>query len=262
MKKLFLMLCSAIVLSSCAGLTEISTPQSVALNTGNFKFVKSVNASTQATYFLSIGGMSESATADVVDKLITEADLHPNQALADIRIKTTCKYYLGFIFVRRITTASASVVEFLPATQVTSNNASYDIPQATGNDITQIVETTVVTDDVDSQDQAEPASHKPLLSRLKEKLAQSKENSSADATSEEADKDTQVQSKPVNHREMLARIREINDSLTKGTYGDLDAIQAELDKIIAWYAENGHRSVDEKMEIKKAQSLIIRQQIK
>ena len=110
MKK-FLILISVIFLSSCAGVTYISTPQTVALNQGNFKMVKTATASATAYYVLGIGGFSEEANADVVEKLIEEARLQPNQALADIRVKTTCKCYLGVVVVRTLT-ASATVVEF------------------------------------------------------------------------------------------------------------------------------------------------------
>lgn len=113
MKKILLVVTAisvTLLLSSCVGLTNISTPQTVALNQGNFKFVKSVSAETKATYVFGIGGFKDRATADVVEKLRETAQLQSNQALADIRIKTTKKIY--GIVVKRILTASASVVEF------------------------------------------------------------------------------------------------------------------------------------------------------
>ena len=112
MKKFFLMAVAAILLCSCGGLTEISTPNSVALNQGNFKFVRTVTADTPALYVLGIGGLSRRASADVVEKLKTTAQLQPNQALADIRIKTTTKVWVLGIIITRKLTASASVVEF------------------------------------------------------------------------------------------------------------------------------------------------------
>lgn len=42
MKKFFLIPLTAILLCSCGGLTNITTPNSVALNQGNFRFVKTV----------------------------------------------------------------------------------------------------------------------------------------------------------------------------------------------------------------------------
>ena len=111
MKNILIFL-SVILLSSCVGLTNISTPQTVALNQGNFRFLKTVSASTSAFYFLGIGGLSNEANTDVVEKLIVEAGLQPNQALVDLRIKTTRKCFLGVVFTRTLT-ASASVVEFV-----------------------------------------------------------------------------------------------------------------------------------------------------
>ena len=111
MKKFFLFAIATILLASCAGLTHISTPQTVALDKANFKFVKNVSAETKATYFLGIGGMSEQANADVYGYLQKKANLQPNQALADVRIKTTKKCYLGIVVIRTLT-ASATVVEF------------------------------------------------------------------------------------------------------------------------------------------------------
>ncbi|MBR4963412.1 MAG: hypothetical protein IKY54_05870, partial [Muribaculaceae bacterium] len=101
-----------LLLSSCAGLTNITTPQTVALNQGNFKFVKTVCVETYSHYVLLFGGISRSAKEDVVEKLIEAADLQPNQALADIRIKYTNEIWALGIYIRRILTASASVVEF------------------------------------------------------------------------------------------------------------------------------------------------------
>lgn len=111
MKKHLIIILAAALLSSCAGFTNITTPQNVALNQGNFKFIKSVSTSSTAYYVLGIGGLTKKANADIVEKLIEEAQLQPNQALADFRIKTTKKIFLGIIIERELT-ASASVVEF------------------------------------------------------------------------------------------------------------------------------------------------------
>ena len=93
MRKFLLMIPVILMLSSCMGLTNISTPNSVALNQGNFKFIKSVSAETRATYVFGMGGFRKSAMSDVIEDLRTEADLQPNQALADIRIKTINRVY-------------------------------------------------------------------------------------------------------------------------------------------------------------------------
>lgn len=105
------MLPVVILLSSCRGMTYISTPQTVALSQGNFKFVKSVKAETKAWYVFGIGGFRERAKEDVIEKLRVNADLQPYQALADIRVKTTNNGFRCFIW-KRTLTAAATVVEF------------------------------------------------------------------------------------------------------------------------------------------------------
>ena len=112
MRKLVFMLITAAVLSSCGGLTHITAPNSVSLSHDNFKFVKVVNAETEAHYILGIGGLSDRATEDVVEKLRQNAYLQKNQALADIHIKTTTKVFVLGLYIKRTLTASATVVEF------------------------------------------------------------------------------------------------------------------------------------------------------
>ena len=165
MKKLILTLCSAILLTSCAGLMQITTPQTVALNDGNFRFIKSVSASTKATYVIGIGGLSNQANEDVIEKLITKAELRPNQALADIRIQTMNKCFLGFLVVTRTTKASATVVEFLPSREI-----PFAIDTTKSIDVTPII----ATPDNDSLAQKEPNSRKPILTPIIEKISSSK----------------------------------------------------------------------------------------
>lgn len=126
MKKFFLIPLTAILLCSCGGLTNITTPNSVALNQGNFRFVKTVTAEVPSVYVFCIGGLSSRATADVVEKLKTSAQLQQNQALADIRIKTTTKVWVFGAVVRRKLTASASVVEFINTERKTNNAIGFE----------------------------------------------------------------------------------------------------------------------------------------
>lgn len=126
MKKLFLIPLTAILLCSCGGLTNITTPNSVALNQGNFRFVKTVSAEVSSCYVFGIGGLSSHATSDVVEELKTSAQLQQNQALADIRIKTTTKVWVFGAVVRRKLTASASVVEFIDTGKKTNNAIGFE----------------------------------------------------------------------------------------------------------------------------------------
>lgn len=126
MKKFFLIPLTAILLCSCGGLTNITTPNSVALNQGNFRFVKTVSAEVSSCYVFGIGGLSSHATSDVVEELKTSAQLQQNQALADIRIKTTTKVWVFGAVVRRKLTASASVVEFINTGRKTNNAIGFE----------------------------------------------------------------------------------------------------------------------------------------
>lgn len=126
MKKFFLIPLTAILLCSCGGLTNITTPNSVALNQGNFRFVKTVTAEVPSLYIFCIGGLSSRATADVVEKLKTSAQLQQNQALADIRIKTTTKLWVFGIVITKKLTATASVVEFINTGRKTNNAIGFE----------------------------------------------------------------------------------------------------------------------------------------
>lgn len=126
MKKFFLIPLTAILLCSCGGLTNITTPNSVALNQGNFRFVKTVTAEIPSLYVFCIGGLSSRATADVVEKLKTSAQLQQNQALADIRIKTTTKLWVFGIVITKKLTATASVVEFIDTGRKTNNAIGFE----------------------------------------------------------------------------------------------------------------------------------------
>lgn len=126
MKKFFLIPLTAILLCSCGGLTNITTPNSVALNQGNFRFVKTVTAEVPSLYVFCIGGLSSRATADVVEKLKTSAQLQQNQALADIRIKTTTKLWVFGIVITKKLTATASVVEFIDTDRKTNNAIGFE----------------------------------------------------------------------------------------------------------------------------------------
>lgn len=126
MKKFFLIPLTAILLCSCGGLTNITTPNSVALNQGNFRFVKTVTAEVPSVYVFCIGGLSSRATADVVEKLKTSAQLQQNQALADIRIKTTTKLWAFGIVITKKLTATASVVEFINTGRKTNNAIGFE----------------------------------------------------------------------------------------------------------------------------------------
>lgn len=126
MKKNLILISIAVLLSSCAGFTYVTPPNTVALNQGNFQFIKTVSAETKATYILGIGGMSSFANADVVDALTANAELGRNQALANIHIKTTTKFWLCGLVCKRTLTATANVVEFCDTETKTFNKPTHN----------------------------------------------------------------------------------------------------------------------------------------
>lgn len=199
MKKILLAVIAisvTLLLPSCIGLTNISTPHTVALNQGNFKFVKSVNAETLSSYVFGIGGFRNSATEDVVEKLREKADLQPNQALADIRIKLTTKIYLGIV-VQRTLTAAASVVEF----KDTNTNSFVE----TDEEVSKLIDVYKEKDAIDTEQIVD---------------ANTKEDEDIDLSLREA---------------VFLKLKKIRYSLKNGNVEDMSEIKSEVDRISKWY---------------------------
>lgn len=222
MKKFFLIPLTAILLCSCGGLTNITTPNSVALNQGNFRFVKTVTAEVPSVYVFCIGGLSSRATADVVEKLKTSAQLQQNQALADIRIKTTTKLWVFGIVITKKLTATASVVEFINTGRKTNNAIGFE------EDTTDIykgdtTETKYSTTDI------EPAVKQDIEPAVKQK----------------------------DVRETLyKRVQEINTLLKAGTVEDLESLAKEFNDIEKWYGNNGYYTWDENKNMRAVKKLL------
>ncbi|MBR3609665.1 MAG: hypothetical protein IKL50_07275 [Bacteroidales bacterium] len=213
MKKILLVVTAisvTLLLSSCVGLTNISTPQTVALNQGNFKFVKSVSANTEATYVFGIGGFKDRATADVVEKLRETAQLQSNQALADIRIKTTKKIYLGIV-VKRILTASATVVEFC------------DI--ATNTFIER------ENNKINAESLIQPKTSKPIKIEKSAKV-EKQENSIEQNFTSESNKESTRES-------VYQQLLDINKTLQSNNVENIEDIEHKVKRIEKWYNNIG-----------------------
>ena len=217
------MVVAAVLLCSCGGLTNISTPNSVALNQGNFKFIKTVTAETKATYVFAIGGLSPRATADVVEKLKVVAQLQPNQALADIRIKTTTKLYVFGIVTTRSLTATASVVEFLDAGTKESDK-SVIIPENRSSSKIEVVDQTSVIADT--------------------------------GRSEQKDSVVEFPTEVTPRANIFNRLKEINATLQKKDVDNINEIATEIADIEKWYNLNGINTLDENREFRKAKKLL------
>lgn len=117
MKKFFILVASVIMLASCAGVTNVTSPSSLTAYPGynpecKGKVIGTVTAQTEAVYFLGIGGLSESANADVLEILRQKANLKPNQALSYVHVVTTKKNYIFGLVQKRTLSANAVIIEF------------------------------------------------------------------------------------------------------------------------------------------------------
>lgn len=216
MKKILLVVTAisvTLLLSSCVGLTNISTPQTVALNQGNFKFVKSVSAETEATYVFGIGGFKDRATADVVEKLREAAELQSNQALADIRIKSTTNCYLGIV-VKRFLTATATVVEFCDI----ATNTFIERP------IPEIIEEVIQVSQLD-KDSIAIVNEQPLV---EEQLIEEAEEIEVNSYIVKEKKEFSIEYS-------TQRLKEIKNYLLEGNIDNKEEIKEEVKNIRKWY---------------------------
>ncbi|MDD6473310.1 MAG: hypothetical protein PUF62_09830 [Bacteroidales bacterium] len=220
MKKIVIMMTAAILLCSCGGLTNITTPNSVAINQGNFKFVKTVSAETPATYVFGIGGLSRNANADVVEKLKGAAQLGPNQALADIRIQKTTKLWALGIVIKRTLTATASVIEFYD----TEKEGGQHLGCQTISDNWQIEEDGSKADIVGQRSSA-------IISR-----PAVAENESRESISK--------------------RVEEIISILKKSSAEERETLSNEIADIENWYNKNEYYTWDEQKAMKTIRKLI------
>ena len=220
MKKYLFVIPLIVLLSSCMGLTYITTPQTVALSQGNFKFVRTVKVETKAWYVFGIGGFEDRATEDVIEKLRVRAELQPNQALADIRVKTTNKYYLGIV-IKRTLTAAATVVEFKD-----SGTNTFAVPKKENNVLFE-----------KSQSEIKDQEFKAIFEIEKNKKNNSdivvyESNKIEEENIEITSKD--IESLSTRELEYL-RLRKIRGTLKKGNVGNMLEIKAEVERINEWY---------------------------
>lgn len=237
MKKYLFVIPIMALLSSCIGLTNISTPQTVALSEGNFKFVKSVSAEIKALYIFGIGGFKDEANEDVVEKLRLRADLQQNQALADIRVKTTTKTYLGIV-TKRTLTAAASVVEFKdPETNTfdkTNSVSELTIKRDNKEDLSQVVP----TEQEQKVEEKYQISNEVITSEKKDKK---EVLSQVTSTEQEQKVEDNIQVLNVINTNEYTRdsaynkLLEIKESIVNGTEISRNDTKEEYKKIKKWY---------------------------
>ncbi len=97
--RLATLLTSVIVLSSCAGMTQVTVPQSnINIYGKDVVTGPRVTYTLKKTYFFGIGGLSKKArTTNVVDELFKKVDLQRNETLAYITQSKSFNTYLGIV---------------------------------------------------------------------------------------------------------------------------------------------------------------------
>lgn len=111
MKNVLLLCIATIILASCAGFTQVTTPASSIVYTGkDLETQRHVKYRLTKTYVFGIGGMSRKArNTNVVDEMIKKAQLQNNETLAYITTSRNINTFLG-IFTEVNYEASAYVV--------------------------------------------------------------------------------------------------------------------------------------------------------
>ena len=97
--KIFLFLLVAVVLSSCAGFTNVTAPESNVNFVGrDTEVTRMVTFTLPKTYVFGIGGMSPRArNTNIMDELMKRAQLQKNEVLAYITISKNSNNYFGVV---------------------------------------------------------------------------------------------------------------------------------------------------------------------
>ena len=113
--KIFLFSLVAVILSSCAGFTNVTAPESNVNFVGrDTEIIRMVTFTLPKTYVFGIGGMSPRArNTNIMDELMKRAQLQPNETLAYITYSDNKNNYLGVVTKVRIT-ATGYVVRLTP----------------------------------------------------------------------------------------------------------------------------------------------------
>lgn len=109
---LFFLFVCLIFLSSCASVYYGDIKTDAQLQTNNFKIVKTVQGSAQATYIFGFGGnkFKDGLYAQAKKSMLENNPLSPNQTLTNVTVDVKKKYGIIRSFTR--VTITADVVEF------------------------------------------------------------------------------------------------------------------------------------------------------
>lgn len=97
--RFFTLIIVALTISSCAGLTYVTVPQSnINIIDKDIETGQKLTYTLQKTYILGIGGLSRRArNTNVVDELFKQANLRKNESLAYITKSKNVNSYLGIL---------------------------------------------------------------------------------------------------------------------------------------------------------------------
>lgn len=110
--RILLLAIIAIALTSCAGLTHVTVPQSNVNIVGkDIETVRYVEFKLTKTYVFGIGGLSAKArNTNVIKELFRKANLQDNETLAYISVSQNFNTFIAALFVKTNITASGYVV--------------------------------------------------------------------------------------------------------------------------------------------------------
>lgn len=150
MKKYLILLVIA-SLGACTSIHKGSYISNAELSKGNFKYINFAEGESKATYFLGIGGFdSQGLTKEAKREMYKNANLQPNQIIANVTVDSKTSYYLLFLWREHQVFVSGDVVEFTdndinsinPNSEffknLNSNNSKINVAQTNPNDYAKI----------------------------------------------------------------------------------------------------------------------------
>lgn len=111
MKK-YLILLVISILGSCTIQKGVYT-SNAEISKGNFKYVDIAEGESKATYFLGIGGYrSDGLVREAKKSMYQNANLQPNQIIANVTVDFKTSYYFLFIWIKRKAFITGDIIEF------------------------------------------------------------------------------------------------------------------------------------------------------
>ena len=125
MKKFLLIVICFLFFDSCISYHNgFVAPNSVTVNSPNFKVIETIYGQAGATYFLGLGGTGKNGLIkEAKDYMYASYKLSDNQMITNITVDNKTSLFLGGIFAQHTTYISADVVEFSEKNNSTPNKS-------------------------------------------------------------------------------------------------------------------------------------------